>query len=165
MARPRAMASEATEARSSDDDLLWSRMMTLFVTARDQMFGILVRHELTPPHGFALSMLQDGQMRMRDMAERMSCDASYITAVVDRLEEVGLAERRSSPTDRRVKEIALTDAGERVAALVRRTLTAPPPAIERLTTAERRTLAALLAKMVPEDEIADDAFRIPPPRV
>ena len=139
--------------------------MTLFVTARDQMFGILARHELTPPHGFALSMLQDGQMRMRDMAERMSCDASYITAVVDRLEEVGLAERRSSPTDRRVKEIALTEAGERVAALVRRTLTAPPPAIERLTTAERRTLAALLAKMVPEDEIADDAFRIPPPRV
>ena len=76
---------------SSDDaqlELLWSRMMTLFAAARDEMFAILLRHDLTPPHGFALKMLHDGPMRMRDMADRMTCDASYITSVVDRLEEL-----------------------------------------------------------------------------
>ena len=87
------------------DDMLWARMMTLFATARDAMFSILARHGLTPPHGFAITMLHDGPMRMSDMAARMTCDASYVTAIVDRLEEVGLAVRRTSPTDRRVKEI------------------------------------------------------------
>jgi len=140
-------------------------MMTLFAAARDEMFSILLSHELTPPHGFALTMLRDGPLRMRDMADRMTCDASYITSVVDRLEETGLAERRASPIDRRVKEIALTPAGERVAHQVRRTMTAPPPAIERLTAAERRALASLMAKVVPDDEVLTDAFRMPPPRV
>jgi DNA-binding MarR family transcriptional regulator len=150
---------------SSHDDLLWSRMMTLFASARDSMFAILLRHELTPPHGFALTMLHEGPMRMSDMAARMTCDASYITSVVDRLEETGLAERRTSPTDRRVKEIALTPAGERVAGEVRRTMTSPPAAIDRLTVAERRALAALMAKVVPDDEVVADAFRLPPSRV
>jgi DNA-binding MarR family transcriptional regulator len=151
--------------QSSNDDLLWSRMMTLFASARDAMFGILLSHELTPPHGFALSMLLDGPMRMRDVADRMTCDASYITSIVDRLEETGLAERRPSPTDRRVKEIALTPAGTKVAAQVRHTLTSPPAAVERLTAAERRTLSSLMAKVVPDDEVIADAFRIPPSRV
>lgn len=140
-------------------------MMTLFHSARDSMFRVLLEHELTPPHGFALTMLHDGPMRMRDMADRMTCDASYITSVVDRLEETGLAERRTSATDRRVKEIALTPAGQRIAAQVRRFFVEPPAAIERLTAAERRTLEALMAKLVRDDEIATDAFRIPPPRV
>lgn len=140
-------------------------MMTLFASARDSMFAILLRHDLTPPHGFALTMLHDGPMRMRDMADRMTCDASYITSVVDRLEETGLAERRPSPSDRRVKEIALTPAGERVAREVQRTMTAPPAAIDRLSASERRTLAALMAKVVRDDEVVPDAFRKPPPRV
>ena len=160
-----ARASAGEDAATETDDLLWSRMMTLFAAARDDMFRILVSHELTPPHGFALTMLHEGPMRMRDMADRMTCDASYITSVVDRLEETGLAERRTSPADRRVKEIALTPAGEQVARDVRRTMTAPPTAIDRLTTTERRTLAALMAKVVPDDEVVSDAFRIPPPRV
>jgi DNA-binding MarR family transcriptional regulator len=153
---------------SSDDaqlELLWSRMMTLFAAARDEMFAILLRHDLTPPHGFALKMLHDGPMRMRDMADRMTCDASYITSVVDRLEELGFAERRASTTDRRVKEIALTRAGEKVARDVHRAMASPPAAIERLSSAERRSLGELLAKAVPDDEVAVDAFRVPPPRV
>ncbi len=147
------------------DDMLWARMMTLFATARDAMFAILARHGLTPPHGFAISMLDAGPMRMSDMAARMTCDASYVTAIVDRLEEVGLAVRRTSPTDRRVKEIALTAAGERVAAEVRLAMDAPPSAIDRLSPADLRALARLMALVVPDEEVVQDAFRLPPPRV
>jgi DNA-binding MarR family transcriptional regulator len=153
------------DGSGTDDALLWARMMTLFAAARDSMFEILFRHALTPPHGFALSMLHDGPMRMRDMADRMTCDASYITAVVDRLEATGLAERRPSPTDRRAKEIALTEAGERVASEVRRTMSAPPSRIDRLAPAGRRMLAELMATVVPDDEVVVDAFRLPPQRV
>ncbi len=148
-----------------DDEMLWARLMTLFATARNSMFAILARHDLTPPHGFAISMLDGGPMRMSDMAVRMTCDASYITAVVDRLEEAGLAERRTSPTDRRVKEIALTPAGEHVAAEVRRAMDEPPSAIDRLGPTELRTLSTLMAKVVPDHEVIRDAFRMPPPRV
>ena len=144
------------------DDLLWSRLMTLFAAARDSMFAVLARHDLTPPHGFAMTMLADGPRRMGDLADLMTCDASYITSVVDRLEEVGLAERRTNAADRRVKEIALTAEGAAVAAEIRRTMTSPPPAFDRLSRAERTALSALVAKVVPDDEIAAEAFR--PPR-
>ncbi|MFN8021361.1 MAG: MarR family transcriptional regulator [Acidimicrobiales bacterium] len=152
---------------SSDEQLeqLWSRMMTLFATARDEMFSILAAHGLTPPHGFALKMLHEHPMRMRDMADRMVCDASYITSVVDRLEELGFAERRASTSDRRVKEIALTRSGEKVAHAITRAMGRPPSTIERLSNAELRTLVSLMAKVVPDDEVVVDAFRIPPPRV
>jgi len=142
-------------------DEMWTRMMTLFIDRRDAMFRLLADHDLTPPHAHALGMLRDGPQRMRDMAERMSCDASYITTIVDRLEERGLAERRASESDRRSKEIALTAPGERLAGDIADTMRAVPPAFSRLTRAERATLAGLLAKAVPEP--AGDPF-VPPRR-
>src|SRR4029453_18040920 len=44
-------------------------------------------------------------------AEEWACDASNATWMVDRLEERGLAERRSSPTDRRGKLVGLLARG------------------------------------------------------
>lgn len=138
------------------DDLgpVWARMMSLFKDRRDAMFGLLTQHGLTPPHAHAIHVLQHGPTRMRDLAEQMTCDASYITAIVDKLEERGLAERRPGATDRRVKEIALTPAGVALAAEVADVMTAAPAEFDRLTRAERATLAALLAKVVP-DPVSD----------
>jgi DNA-binding MarR family transcriptional regulator len=50
-------------------------------------------------------------MSMREIAEQFGCDPSNITAKVDRLVELGLAERRPDPADGRVKLIAATAAG------------------------------------------------------
>src|SRR6187551_2522063 len=47
-------------------------------------------------------------LSMREIGESLYCDASYVTDLVDRLEERGLIERRPSPDDRRVTLIALT---------------------------------------------------------
>ena len=44
----------------------------------------------------------------RALAEHWSCDPSWVTNRIDRLEQLGLVERRLSPTDRRVKEVWLT---------------------------------------------------------
>ena len=46
---------------------------------------------------------------MRVLADEWTCDASNATFIVDRLEERGLAERRSVPEDRRLKLVVLTD--------------------------------------------------------
>ena len=41
-----------------------------------------------------------GPMTMRELAERMSCEPSNATFVVDKLEKQGLIERHAHPTDR-----------------------------------------------------------------
>ncbi len=139
----------------------WLRMVALFIEKRDAMFDVLHGYGLTPPHGHALSVLASSPCRMREMADHMTCDASYITAIVDRLEKVGLAERRVSATDRRVKEIALTELGRTVAEEIRATMTSPPAAFDRLSRADRSALASLLAKVVPDLDTLPDPFRPP----
>lgn len=138
----------------------WAALMTLFVDRRNEMFQLLGDNGLTPPHGHALSVLLEEPQRMSDMASFMNCDASYITALVDRLEELGMVERTPSPTDRRVKLIALTDVGHKVAAQLRAVMTTPPAELRKLSKADRIALAELLAKIVPPGS-APDPFRKP----
>ncbi|MEW1634521.1 MarR family transcriptional regulator [Streptomyces sp. NPDC093801] len=63
-----------------------------------------------------------GPMTMRELAERMSCEPSNTTFVIDRLEKQGLVERHPHPTDRRAKQLVLTGEGtalrERLLALL-----------------------------------------------
>lgn len=144
---------------------VWERLMSLFGHKRDELFAILASYDLTPPHGHLLSLLADEPMRMSDIAESLICDASYVTALVDRLEVLGFAERRSRPGDRRVKEIALTPTGVKAAARVVEGLTSLPPGFEILSDRERATLARLITKVVPEVDAAAFPFRPPRPPV
>ncbi|MDP9224300.1 MAG: MarR family transcriptional regulator, partial [Actinomycetota bacterium] len=60
-------------------------------------------------HPQALALLRLEQPRpMRDLAERLRCDASNITGIVDRLETRGLVKRQVDGADRRVKNLVLT---------------------------------------------------------
>lgn len=52
-----------------------------------------------------------GPMTMRELAERMTCEPSNTTFVVDKLEKQGLVERHPHPTDRRAKHLVLTAEG------------------------------------------------------
>ena len=97
---------------------------------------------------------------MSDIASFMNCDASYITALVDRLEEQSMVERTPNPADRRVKLIALTDVGRKVAAEIRAVMTTPPAELRKLSKADRAALADLLAKVVPPGS-TPDPFRKP----
>ena len=133
----------------------WTALMSLFVDRRDEMFRVLGDNGLTPPHGHALSVLLEEPQRMSDIASFMNCDASYITALVDRLEEQSMVERTPNPADRRVKLIALTDVGRKVAAEIRAVMTTPPAELRKLSKADRAALADLLAKVVPPGSTPD----------
>ena len=76
------------------------------MTRRSERFG------LTPNDARALHTLDasDGKP-MRSLADAWGSDASNGTWVVDRLERLGLAERRGLVTDRRVKLAVLTARG------------------------------------------------------
>ncbi|HMC42455.1 MAG TPA: MarR family transcriptional regulator [Acidimicrobiales bacterium] len=75
----------------------------------------------------------DDPRPMRALAEAFQCDASNITWLVDRLEERGLVERRTLPTDRRVKTVALTPVGEKTKAAMLERLYQPPEDLLALT--------------------------------
>lgn len=91
-----------------------------------------------------LAIDPDDPRPMRDLARTMNCDASYVTAMIDDLENAGYAERRPARTDRRVKIVALTDTGIAALRTAQDGLLAPPPQLSRLTVGQRRSLARLL---------------------
>jgi len=65
---------------------------------------------LTPAQATVLTWLT-APMSMRSLAQRMHCDPSNITGIVDRLEAKGLVERSADPKDRRVTRVAPTRSG------------------------------------------------------
>ncbi len=85
---------------------------------------------------------------MRVFADRMRCDASWVTSLVDGLEELGLVERRILPTDRRVKTVVITKAGLAAQAKALAVLHKAPESMRALTAAEQRQLRDLLRKVL-----------------
>jgi DNA-binding MarR family transcriptional regulator len=84
---------------------------------------------------------------MGDIARSMNCDASYVTALVDALEQPGLAERQVAAHDRRVKTIHLTPDGHEANRRAHDMLAEPPPQMKRLDADETAQLARLLEKL------------------
>jgi DNA-binding MarR family transcriptional regulator len=77
----------------------------------------------------------------------MHCDNSNITGIVDRLEERGLVERGAAEGDRRVKLVALTQAGREIHDELARRRAEPPAELAALSDADLRKLRQILASM------------------
>jgi DNA-binding MarR family transcriptional regulator len=111
-----------------------------FDTARHRQ-RVLSEAGLTPNDIRALMALDPERGRtMRALAEEWLCDASNATFIVDRLEERGLAERRSVPSDRRVKMVVLTADGNRMRGRVLERFFEPPPELVELSRADLETI-------------------------
>lgn len=111
---------------------------------------------LAPKQMGVLWKLEPGStMAMRMIGEHLHCDASYVTDLVDRLEERGLIERRPSPEDRRVTLIALTPEGESCRERALALLYEPPEEFSALDTEELRFLREVLGKVVAAEAVAN----------
>jgi DNA-binding MarR family transcriptional regulator len=131
------------------------RLMADFAFTKFQSRGhltLLRRLGLTPGHLKALSILDPDQPKpMRSMADALACDASQVTWLVDRLEERGLVQRRTSATDRRVKTLALTPFGIDTRRQLAEALYTPPEDLVALDLASLEALRDGLRKLpVPE---------------
>jgi DNA-binding MarR family transcriptional regulator len=83
---------------------------------------------------------------MSELADALYCHASNVTGIVDRLESRGLVERRPGLGDRRVKTLALTDAGTAVRARVVGLMNEPPAEIAGLSAGDQRVLRDVLGR-------------------
>ncbi|MFD4260966.1 MarR family winged helix-turn-helix transcriptional regulator [Streptomyces sp. NPDC058534] len=90
---------------------------------------------------------REEEMTARRLADRLQCDASTATSMVDRLEKRALVRRVPHPTDRRVKVIQLTDAGCALRDRVIEHTTLHSP-FARLDRESRLRLHALLLEVV-----------------
>lgn len=71
-------------------------------------------NSLYTPKFWVLGMLAcEGPMSMSTLARRMQVTKQYITALVDRMVEEGLATRRPDQGDRRIINLCITEAGDR----------------------------------------------------
>ncbi|MCT2592161.1 MarR family transcriptional regulator [Streptomyces sp. N2-109] len=101
---------------------------------------------LTAPQATALRELT-GPMTMRDLADRMSCEPSNATYVIDKLEKRRLIERHPHPTDRRAKQLVLTPEGTALREQLLELLAEESP-LAALTQQEQSTLHDLLHRAV-----------------
>jgi DNA-binding MarR family transcriptional regulator len=109
---------------------------------------------LTATQRLALFELVDqGPLRLNDLAVRMGTSAPTASRAVDALDELGLVDRKPDAADRRALQLDLTPEGRRsVEERKGRVLDAFRPAVTELPAAEREQLAALLARLA--DELA-----------
>ncbi|MEU6282165.1 MarR family transcriptional regulator [Streptomyces sp. NPDC047028] len=105
-------------------------------------------HALTGAQAKLLSLLSLEPLPMRKLAQKLKCEPSNVTGIVDRLESRGLVERRPDPADRRVKLAAPTEDGLRVVRELREGLRFAHAPLAGLSDEERLSLRDLLRRML-----------------
>jgi MarR family transcriptional regulator for hemolysin len=81
-----------------------------------EMTAALEKIDTTPRAYCVLQKACLGEYTQKQLAELCALDKTTMVVTLDALERDGLAERRPSPTDRRARIIAVTDAGRSVVA-------------------------------------------------
>jgi DNA-binding MarR family transcriptional regulator len=82
---------------------------------------------------------------MKELADRLHCNAPNLSFVMNQLTSRGLVERSADPADRRSRLVALTDDGRRVRSVVIEAALALSP-FARLDTDDLLHLVSLLGK-------------------
>jgi MarR family transcriptional regulator, organic hydroperoxide resistance regulator len=127
----------------------WHRFLDVMLAHKEQFTAKLAKFDLNPPQAFLLRSIAPGSnVLMCHIASALSCDASNVTNLVDRLETRGLIERQSDPSDRRVRRIVLTRAGARLRAQLLEDAFAPPPSLGVLSAAELKQFEQILQKIL-----------------
>jgi DNA-binding MarR family transcriptional regulator len=126
----------------------WTLIFDVLMASTDTRARSLAARGLTANDARALWSLSAEERRpIGTLAEAWECDPSNATFIVDRLERAGLADRRESDTDRRVKLVGLTAKGARIKEELLAEYRIPPPQLLQLAEADLRTLIEVFEKM------------------
>ena len=127
----------------------WQLMVQFFFAQREHLPPVAAELDLSPAQCHVLHRIEPGRpIPMGQLADALSCHASNVTGLVNRLESRGLVRRRPSDSDRRVKVLDLTPTGARLRAQMLERMTSPPIVLSRLSTAEQRELVRILSRLL-----------------
>src|SRR5580704_11611310 len=127
----------------------WQLLMKFFFAQRGHLPASGADFDLSPIQCHVLHLIEPRRpLPMSRLAETLSCDASNVTGLVDRLESRGLVQRRPSAGDRRVKVLQLTPAGSRLRAQLLRRMTGQSVPLSRLSAEQQRALVQILEALV-----------------
>ena len=127
-------------------DQVWALLVQVSMDRVHRHFAqTAAEFDLAPAQAIALQELQtDRPISMHALAERLKCDPSNITGLIDRLEIRGLVERHAHPADRRVKFLVLTHEGKALCTRLEARLFAAPGWIAELSEADQKRFKELL---------------------
>lgn len=149
----RAPAAGAARVEAATDAArAWTAMRTLVLDVHDRRAAVSEALGLSFIRAKALTRLAAAALTMRELAGQLGTDPPYTTVVVDDLESRGLVRRSTSPDDRRVKIVTLTEAGARAAAVVDEVLGEPPPALAALDAGDLAELTRILTGLLATDD-------------
>ena len=129
----------------------WGLFWRIFSADKPRRMLTLNEVGLAPMQAMALTHLEPAEpMPMSALAAVLMCDNSNVTGIVDRLEALGLVERRPAERDRRVKAVALTERGIALRGVVQQRMSEPPPPLKRLSDEDAATLRDILQRALDE---------------
>jgi|SRR5690349_18812840 DNA-binding MarR family transcriptional regulator len=127
----------------------WDLLIQLLLSQRGQLPVLAAALELSPAQCHVLYAIEPGKpLPMKQLAASLSCDASNVTGLVDRLESRGLLRRVADSADRRVKVLDLTPTGAKLRAELVARMSTPPPAVSRLSARDQRELERILSRLL-----------------
>ena len=144
------MAVKETDAENQGKaEAFWPTMVEFLFATRSWWVALCAEFDLTPAQGHALRALDPARpVPMSTLAEALVCDASNVTGIVDKLESRGFIVRQGTDHDRRVKHLAVTEAGCRIRDKLVAAVMNPPAAVAALPTEVKTRLTGLLRSLL-----------------
>ena len=126
----------------------WRLVMRVAERQMEAVDGRLMDMDLSPVQGHFLDELaRMPPGPMSQLVARMHVDPGWVTDIVDKLEERGDVVRKSSPEDRRVKILELTDKGRETWRQMDDAIATPPRELYELSNLEVRMLLKIAERL------------------
>ena len=136
-------------APADDACRAWQLLVRFFFAQREHLPASGEEFELSPIQCHVLHLIEpERPLSMSQLAQTLSCDASNVTGLVDRLEARGLVCRQPSPDDRRVKVLQLTPTGVRLRTQLLKRMARRSLPLSRLSLDKQRALVKILEALV-----------------
>src|SRR5579859_6941098 len=123
------------------NNLYW-QLLRIAINAKHGLMNIAEKLNLTVMQMYTLSLFEsDSPLPMNSLTYLLSCDASNVTGIVDRLFQQKYIKREENPHDRRAKMISLTPKGVKLCQKITEALaTYQPASLSELTDDQKKQL-------------------------
>lgn len=131
------------------DNIYW-QLFQVAITAKHNLTDVAESYGLTVMQLYTLCLLEAGKsIPMNSLSSTLSCDASNVTGIVDRLLHQDYIKREENPKDRREKMITLSLKGTKICEKIAQAFEKDGlESLQSLTREDKNTLSTILKKIL-----------------